>query len=274
VLDHHRGGAGPPLVLIHGLGSTWRAFRPVIPLLEGRFDVLAPDMPGFGRSPALREGVRPTPEALAGAVAAEMDRAGFERAHLAGNSLGGWVAAELARRGRARSAVLLSPVGLSLPRESAYAKAMLRLHVAVARANPNPEPLLRALPLRVAMGAVMFGRPWRGDPEELAEQSRLLAGARGFETALPETLDRQPRELDRIDVPVLVAWGTRDRLLFPRQGPRWARIVPAAELRYLPGLGHLPMADDPALVADTIAGFAGAAERQRVERRPSRAGAE
>lgn len=266
VLDHHRGGSGPPLVLLHGIGSTWRVFRPVIPLLEERFEVLAPDMPGFGRSPPLPAGVRPTPAALADAVAKEMDRAGLESAHLAGNSLGGLVAVELARRGRGRSAVLISPAGLALPRESVYAKAVLRLHVAVARANPNPERLLRLLPLRVGSGALMFGRPWRGDPVELAEQARLLAGSEGFEATIPETLGRQPCGLDRLDLPVLVAWGTRDRLLFPRQGRRWVRTVPGAELRYLRGLGHLPMADDPRVVADAIAGFATAAERG--ERRP------
>ncbi len=206
MLDHHSGGSGPPLVLLHGIGSTWRVFRPVIPALEERFAVLALDMPGFGRSPALPAGVRPTPEALADTVAEEMDRAGMESAHLVGNSLGGWVSAELARRGRARSAVLLSPAGLPLPRESGYAKAMLRLHVAVARASPNPEVLLRLLPLRVASAAVMLGRPWRADARELAEQTRLLAASDGFATTLEEMLERQPRDLDRLDVPVLVAW--------------------------------------------------------------------
>jgi pimeloyl-ACP methyl ester carboxylesterase len=138
---------------------------------------------------------------------------------------------------------------------------MLRLHVAVARANPNPEALLRFLPLRAASAAVMLGRPWRADPEQLAEQARLLAASDGFEATLEEMLDRQPSGLDGLDVPVLVAWGTRDRLLFPRQGRRWARIVQGAELHYLHGLGHLPMSDDPEVVADTIAGFALAAER-------------
>src|SRR5919107_1777100 len=97
-LDLHRGGSGEPLVLIHGIGHTWRGWRPMLPLLEGRFEVLAVDMPGFGYS-----------EALADAVEDEMGRAGFDRAHIAGNSLGGRVALELARRGRAETVVALSP---------------------------------------------------------------------------------------------------------------------------------------------------------------------
>jgi pimeloyl-ACP methyl ester carboxylesterase len=260
VLDHHRGGSGPPLALIHGIGHTWRAWRPVLPLLEERHEVLAVDMPGFGRSPPLPASVSPTPEALADAVEDELGRAGFDAAHLAGSSLGGWVAAELARRGRARSLVLLSPLGLQLPRESAYAQAMLRLTVRLARLAPLSPSLLRVLPVRVAAGALMFARPWRGDPEQLAEQARLLAGAEGFERTLAATLGRQPRGLPALRCPVLVAWGTRDRLLLPLQATRWARLVPDAELRWLPGLGHLPMSDDPELVAETIAGFAAKAE--------------
>jgi pimeloyl-ACP methyl ester carboxylesterase len=86
-LDHHRGGSGEPLVLIHGIGHTWRGWRPMLPLLEERFEVLAVDLPGFGRSAALPPGVESTPEALADAVEDEMGRAGFDRAHFSGNSL-------------------------------------------------------------------------------------------------------------------------------------------------------------------------------------------
>src|SRR3954469_6871660 len=96
-LDHHRGGSGPPLVLIHGIGHTWRGWSPMLPQLERRFDVLAVDLPGFGHSDPFPPGVESTPEALADAVEDEMGRAGFDRAHIAGNSLGGWVALELAR---------------------------------------------------------------------------------------------------------------------------------------------------------------------------------
>ena len=108
-LDHYRGGEGEPLVFIHGIGHTWRGWRPMLPLLEERFDVLAVDMLGHGHSEPLPGGVDSTPEALADAVEDEMGRAGFDSAHIAGNSLGGWVALELARRGRARTVTGISP---------------------------------------------------------------------------------------------------------------------------------------------------------------------
>jgi len=111
-LDHHRAGAGEPLLLIHGIGHTWRGWRPMLPLLEERFEVLAVDLPGFGHSEPFPPGLDSTPEALADAVEDEMARAGFDTAHIAGNSLGGWIAFELARRGRAETVTALSPTGL------------------------------------------------------------------------------------------------------------------------------------------------------------------
>jgi pimeloyl-ACP methyl ester carboxylesterase len=114
----HRGGGGEPLLLLHGLGLTWRSWTPVLAELERAHEVVVMDLPGFGDAPRLR--ARPTVAALADTVAAELDRAGFAEVHAAGNSLGGWVAFELARRGRARSVVALSPAGMETLPERGY----------------------------------------------------------------------------------------------------------------------------------------------------------
>jgi pimeloyl-ACP methyl ester carboxylesterase len=98
-LTQYRGGGGRPLVLLHGLGLSWRSWRPVLPALEARHDVTALDLPGFGASAPLDRGVRPTPRALADAVAGELDRLGLDAPIVVGNSLGGWIALELARAG-------------------------------------------------------------------------------------------------------------------------------------------------------------------------------
>ena len=136
-LDHHRGGSGAPLVLIHGIGCSWRYWRAMLPQLEERFDVLAVDMPGFGHSDPLRPGLDSTPEALADAVEDEMGRAGFDRAHIAGNSLGGWVALELARRGRAETVTAISPAGLQHNRERAWGRGILRGMRWIGRFTPD-----------------------------------------------------------------------------------------------------------------------------------------
>ncbi|HET7589179.1 MAG TPA: alpha/beta fold hydrolase, partial [Solirubrobacterales bacterium] len=103
LLSHVRRGAGEPLLLIHGLGGARVVWEPVLDQLAAERDAIAVDMPGFGASPPLPAGVEPTPRALAAALAGFLDALGIERAHVAGNSLGGWVAIELARQGRARS---------------------------------------------------------------------------------------------------------------------------------------------------------------------------
>src|SRR4051794_37523494 len=112
-LSHHRAGSGEPLVLIHGVGSQWQVWQPVIPALERERDVIALDLPGFGDSPSLPIGVVPNAAALADAVAGFLDSLGIERPVIGGNSLGGWIALELAARGRARAVVGVSPAGFA-----------------------------------------------------------------------------------------------------------------------------------------------------------------
>src|SRR5215212_4764724 len=99
----HRGGDGPPLVLLHGFLDTWRTWELVLPALERRHDVLAPTLAGHAGGPPLPQEVSYT--AVADAVERAMDDAGFELAHLVGNSLGGHLALQLAARGRARTVV-------------------------------------------------------------------------------------------------------------------------------------------------------------------------
>jgi pimeloyl-ACP methyl ester carboxylesterase len=255
-LDQHRGGRGEPLVLVHGIGHTWRGWRPMLPLLEPGFDVLAVDLPGFGHSPPLPAGTPPTPEALADAVEREMDAAGFETAHVAGNSLGGWIALVLARRGRARTATAISPAGLLHAREHGWARAVLLAMRWMCRNLPAPEPLLRNPVSRTLLAGPAMGRPWRADPAELVEEAELYGQAPGFLPTLAPTVGAQVAGLPAIRCPVLVLWGTHDVILLPRQGRRFERLIPGAELRYLKGLGHTPMSDDPAGLADAITEFA------------------
>jgi pimeloyl-ACP methyl ester carboxylesterase len=252
-LDRHRGGSGEPLVLIHGIGHTWRGFKPMLPLLEERFDVLAVDLPGFGHSPMCTD---QSPEGLADAVEAAMDEAGFASAHVAGNSLGGWIALILARRGRARSVTAISPAGLAHARERTLGRSVLLGLRWITRNVPPPEPLLRNPVGRMLLAGPTLGRPWRADPDDLIEQAELYANAPGLDATLPHTLDTHVAGLTEIRCPVLVLWGTKDVVLLPRQGRRFERLIPDCELRYLKGLGHVPMSDDPELLSEAIASFA------------------
>ncbi len=133
-LVRSRTGSGTPLVLLPGLGEDSTGWLPVLPALAARHEVILLDLPGFGTAPPLPSQVWPTSRALAKAVAAELDRLGVTRPHVAGFSLGGRVGLELARRGRARSVVAIGPNGTGTPVEQAYLVGLLSAKRLVARA--------------------------------------------------------------------------------------------------------------------------------------------
>src|SRR5207237_6606895 len=141
----YTGGAGTPLVLLHGVGGTWRVWRPVLPLLERWHAVFAPTLPGHCGANRLPAGVAPSIDALADGVAEQLDRAGIDRAHIVGNSLGGWIALELARRGRARSVVLFGPAGAwrSAARMTAVAVGLRLSFILLAKQADHAEAIAR-----------------------------------------------------------------------------------------------------------------------------------
>jgi pimeloyl-ACP methyl ester carboxylesterase len=96
----------------------------------------------------------------------------------------------------------------------------------------------------------LYARAWKKDPDALLEETALFASCPGFDATLPPTFEAQPRGLTTLETPVLILWGTLDVVLIPRQGRRFERLIPGAELRYLRGLGHVPMSD----AADELAG--------------------
>jgi pimeloyl-ACP methyl ester carboxylesterase len=255
-LVRHRGGVGPPLVLLHGLGLTWRSWLPVLGALERRHDVIALDLPGFGASPPL-DGVAPTPEALSDAVARELDRLRLPSPVLVGNSLGGWIALELARRSRASRVVAIAPSGLESPAERAFVIAMNEL----MRMRAGVGAPLGRLVTAPASGRVAFlgglrARPWRVEPDEGRSELRAFGRSRAFQSTLRWTVGSSaPPALHDIVVPVRIAFGTLDVMLGVFTAPRFAAAIPDAELVPLPGVGHVPMADDPDLVARTIVEF-------------------
>src|SRR3954447_2745283 len=144
MLSHHRSGTGEPLILIHGIGSQWQVWRALLEHLTPQRDVIAVDLPGFGDSPALAEDDTPTPWRFAEFVIELLDELGLDRPVVGGNSLGGGVAREVARRGRARAVAPISPGGFGLPREQAWAGRRLRAERAIAKAlYTRGVPLVR-----------------------------------------------------------------------------------------------------------------------------------
>jgi pimeloyl-ACP methyl ester carboxylesterase len=248
-LSHHRGGSGDPVVLIHGVGSHWQVWKPVLAALEREREVIALDLPGFGGSPTLPVGVVPHAVALADAVASFLDELGIERPVIGGNSLGGWVALELAARGRAKAVVALSPAGFASPWEAVLGRWQLLASWRGAQMPHLNEPLLRRPRGRVLTLGGLMGRPMQVPVADAIAATRNLAASPAFEGTV-QTLSRDRfRAAARVNVPVTLVWGTRDVILFPWQGKRALRELPDARLVPLPGGGHVPTWDDPETIA-------------------------
>lgn len=256
-LAYTRSGSGEPLVLLHGLGLSRQAWNPVIPLLAERFDVIAIDLPGFGDSAPLTADAEPHPAALAAVVAMTLSSLDIETPHVAGNSLGGWVALELAAVMPASSITLLSPAGLWRDHTPLYCRVSLGVHRALARfGGPMLRPLARNRGARWLMFRQIVGRPALMSAAEARQAITDMGSARGFRATLRATLRRAYIAQEPIDAPVSVSFGTRDLVLLPWQSRHLDQLPAHTRVLSLPGTGHVPMTDDPLAVASLIGGTA------------------
>jgi pimeloyl-ACP methyl ester carboxylesterase len=250
-LNYERRGTGTPLVLLHGIGHRWQAWSPVLDRLALHHDVIAVDLPGFGLSSAL-----PEPYSVEAAIEATVEMfasLGLDRPHLAGNSLGGMLSLELGSAGHARSVTALAPAGFwATPRARNWALRTLAMIRATGKMSDRTRTaVMSRKPFRMAGGSLLFGHPSRVPVEAMLGDLAAMAAAPGFDSVARAGRDYLYRA-SAPTVPVTVAWGTRDRILWPSQARRAADLLPTARHVSLPGCGHVPMHDEPELVARTI----------------------
>ena len=255
----HRGGSGPPLVLLHGFTDTWRTWDLVLPALERHHDVLAPTLVGHAGGPPLVEAV--TKDLLPAAIERAMDDAGFETAHIAGNSLGGYLALQLAARGRAQSVVALAPAGGWAKGDESYKETLdffPRLKQQVQEIAPHVEALLGSTQGR-RMATLYTTTNFEHIPVELlAHQTRAVAACEGTEPMVEYALrEGYDLEADKITCPVRIVWGTEDKLLpWPSAALRYrSDWLPHADWVELDGIGHCPQLDVPLETAQLILGL-------------------
>ncbi len=251
-LAFDRLGSGPPLVLLHGVGHRRQAWGAVLDRLTPHRDVIAIDLPGHGESPPL-PAASAVLEVMLGEVTALLDDLGLDRPHMAGNSLGGRLALEAAVAGRAASVTALSPAGFwRSEREARYGRAVFRVMEA---AGGLLQPLAPVLSRSTAGRALVYGaivsRPSRMSAEQARGDMAAFLAARPALDAVLTQMTQFTGSI-RADIPVTIAWGTRDRLLPPRQVLVAKACLPQARFVPLRGCGHVPMTDDPALVANVL----------------------
>lgn len=247
MLAHDRIGSGPPLALLHGLGGARANWDPVIGALAERHEVITIDLPGFGGSPALNGGAAPSAARMAGSVLETLAESGIDEFHVAGNSLGGWVALEAAVQSpRVRSVTGICTAGLwgrpLGPRRGPSARGL----------GPLTLPILAMVaavpPLRnVALSGVLAHPERMGGPDAL-RMMRAYVGSTGFDAA-----DQEMRSAvfdlgqAALKIPVTLLWGEKDRLVRPTR-----RVPPGVRSIVLPDAGHVPMWDQPDAVARAI----------------------
>lgn len=243
------------MILLHGLGANRRVWDPIVPALSRHFRVIAVDLPGFGESPMPEDG-NVSLAAQARTIVKTMERLRIRRAHFVGNSMGGRLALEMARRGKALSVVAISPHGAFNESEGRRERIALRVQRFVAK----PMSHLGSLPFRTRFGRrfllhLVSAKPDLVPPDVAAFATREFANCEGYDSACESITSQRISGLDRIRCPVLIMWGTEDRLLSPAQGPRLVRRIENAKLRKLERLGHVPMGEDPGLVSEIILRF-------------------
>ena len=254
----YRAGEGEPVVLLHGFTATWRCWLPVLPELVARYDVLAPTLTGHDGGPPLKEGQEHTIVAAGDHLEEQLDEQGVGTAHIVGNSMGGALALELAKRGRARSVVGLSPGGgwhLGDPEGDRIEKFFRRqLKLTKVSERSLEKVMRRPVTRRLALRDIVR----RG--EQLAPSEAVAMARSSLKCAVVEDVFAAIRsggglasDLDRISAPTLIAWAEHDRVLpMAKHAMRFRTEIPGVTFRVLRDVGHVPMSDDPRLVTDTI----------------------
>jgi pimeloyl-ACP methyl ester carboxylesterase len=256
----HRGGQGPPLVLLHGFTDTWRVWELVLPRLERQHAVLAPTLAGHAGGPTLQG--EPSAAGVADAVERAMDEAAFETAHVAGNSMGGFVALELAARGRARSVVAFAPAGGWAADDESWRELLAsqaRMHEQARATAPHAGAIVASAEGRRRATQLIVAHSEHIPADLIAHQMLGMAACTGAIAMIEHALREGYGELDaeRIACPVRIVWGTADRILpWPTAAARLREEwLPHADWVELDGVGHCPQLDVPVEAAQLIVGF-------------------
>jgi pimeloyl-ACP methyl ester carboxylesterase len=251
-LNHVRRGHGDPLILLHSLGGSLVQCSPVLDRLAAEREVIAVDMPGFGDSAELPEGVSPRAANLATAILDFYDALGIEgKPAVAGISLGGWVAIECARQDGVSAVVALCTAGFWRRSPDPSNRRLARARRRGRALRPLFRPMMQtARGRRETLGRFIY-RPERLSPGEASAIASAYVTAPAYDEASALMRAGRIEELKSIKVPITLAWAEHDTLV--RNRPLPAKALPKrVEQLVLPGCGHVPTWDDPDLVARVV----------------------
>jgi pimeloyl-ACP methyl ester carboxylesterase len=253
-LHHVRRGSGKPLLLVHGLGGSWRSWSPVLDDLAASREVVAVDLPGFGETPPLPGEV--TIASLTDSVAEFIDELDLGAVDTVGSSMGARMVLELARRGVGGNCVALAPGGFWSDRELKVFSGSLRASLPLVRALRPALPRLLGNPVgRTALLAQFSARPWALSRDTVLPDLVGLATAPSTGAAL-DALTRGPKQVGAsvgtLPGRAVLGWGRRDLVTAPKQADRATALFPDATLHWFEKCGHFPHWDAPAETVELI----------------------
>jgi pimeloyl-ACP methyl ester carboxylesterase len=225
-LSLRRGGSGMPLLYLHGTDGLveWPA---MLDTLAQEFDVIAPDHPGFGASevPGWIDDVSD----VAYLYLDTIEKLGLARLHVVGQSLGGWIALEMAVRStaRLRSLTLISSAGI-------HVKGVPKADIFMI----DPEEQARLAYADAQAGEAAAARAAADKYQDQAVLNRIASARFGWQPRFFNP--RLERWLHRVNVPTHVIWGEQDRIIPPAYGAAFHRLIPGSTLTTIPDAGHLP----------------------------------
>jgi pimeloyl-ACP methyl ester carboxylesterase len=251
-LGPERSDACQPLVFVHGLSGSWPNWLEQLPVLAQSHRVITLDLPGFGHSPMPREPI--SISGYARILDRLLDQLGIDAAAIVGNSMGGFIGAELAIAfpQRVERLVLVSAAGISThqPRGSTRSVPAVRrleriLMASGAWTASKSDTVARRARLRDATLKVVVRHPSRL-PAALAAEQLRGAGKPGFLQGLEAVLDYEIRErLGEIACPTLIVWGDGDRLINVRDADVFAELIPNSRKVIFQDTGHMAMLERP-----------------------------
>lgn len=225
-LAYQRGGKGEPLLFLHGTEGLahWPDF---LDDLAASYDVIAPDHPGFGASPA--PDWMDDVSDLAYTYLDMLKALGLSKVHVVGHSLGGWIALEMAVRSleRIRDLVLLAPAGI-------HVKGQQKTDIFMT----DPDEQARLAFADPALGEAAADQANAEKYQDVAIRDRIASARFGWNPRFHNP--RLARWLHRVEAPALIVWGDTDRIFPPAYGPAFQQFIPGAELVTLQNCGHLP----------------------------------
>jgi pimeloyl-ACP methyl ester carboxylesterase len=246
-MHHIRRGSGTPLLLVHGLGGSWRSWNPVLDALAAHRELIIVDLPGHGQTPALagEASIRRLADALSEFLS-EQQLIGVDAV---GSSMGARLVLELARRDVLGAVVSLDPGGFWQGWEVPVFYRSLYLSIRLLRALAPALPFIaRHAVTRTLFFAQLSARPWALPPQLLLDEMRSYLASPSFDELLHQlAYGEAPGGIaaGRLRQALVIGWGQRDRICFSRQAERAAALFPDAQLHWFAHSGHFPHWDVP-----------------------------